>query len=788
MSQLAENDSGTTALAVLRPSPPPPRRGFSVALKLTLFVGLTLSVLLAGLLAGSGFYWRNVLRKQVDAQLSAVAASRRDMVHAQLDLLLQRMTVNTDRGEFRGFLQEVSKGQPDPAGEAWSQASLLYVADGKPVVSASLTDAKGLIILSSDPADVGRVITTTSEFQAGLHEAHVGWPRPVESRFQATLTAPVRPRSEPHKVVGVLLATVDVSALAAALRDVTGLGATGEALLGVRQGDQFRFLFPPRHAPALVTVPLAVAPPLGATAEGQAAFSKARDYRGVAVLEASEPIDYRGWTLVVKMDEAEAYAPVDRALRLMGLAGLAVIALGLAGASILALRFTRPVRRLAEAATRVANGDYAAQVPVQSSDELGALSVSFNKMTAAIRARGDERDAAERALRTSETNARDAEAALREADRRKDEFLAMLGHELRNPLSAIANAARLWREVEHDDAETAALARDIVERQTAHLSRLVDDLLDVARITEGKILLRRRPVEAAGAVRRAAEALRPLFEERRHQLILQLPEGEPLRLHADPTRLEQIVANLLTNAAKYTPDGGHITVTARREDHEAVVDVTDNGIGIAPELLAHIFELFTQADHSLDRPVGGLGLGLNLSRQLVELHGGTLSAHSAGPGRGATFTMRLPTVDEDEPSAALVPRPLSPAPHRHRVLLVDDNVDTARSLSRLLTRRGHEVATAYDGLVAIRIAHEFRPDVLLLDLGLPGLDGYALARRLRADGFATAPMIAISGYAQEADRARAQEAGFNRHFAKPVDFESLAALLAAASSDMLADP
>jgi signal transduction histidine kinase/CheY-like chemotaxis protein len=490
---------------------------------------------------------------------------------------------------------------------------------------------------------------------------------------------------------------------------------------------------------------------------------KGSDYRGVPVIAAGQPIGYGDWWLIVKMDAKEAYLPILRVVQLEALAGLVVIALGLVAAYFVARRFTRPVRQLAQAAARITKGDYQMAVPVNSADEFGILSANFNEMTGAIRTRRAERDR--------------AEEALRQADRRKDEFLAMLGHELRNPLSAIANAVRLWS-LAGDDHSATDLAREVIERQTSNLSRLVDDLLDVARITEGKIDLRTRPVDLCEAIRGAVGAAQPLIEERRHELILLLESDAKIYVEADPTRLEQIIANLLSNAIKYTRKGGEIRVEARQEGSEAVILVSDSGIGIAPGALPHIFELFTQGDRSLDRAMGGLGIGLNLCRRLVQLHGGSITASSEGTGCGATFTVRLPTTNAPKP-AMLPQSPAHPTPiHRQRrILLVDDNQDTVRSLARLLSMRGHEVATAFDGVAALKLAQEFQPDFLLLDIGLPGLDGYELARRLRAGGFARTPIVAISGYAQEGDRARSREAGFNYHFAKPVDFEALAELI-----------
>jgi signal transduction histidine kinase/ActR/RegA family two-component response regulator len=765
MSDLAENDPGSAAqrdVAPTRPLVPPSRLFHSMAFKLTLLVALALTLMLAGLLAGSSFYWRTVLRAQVDRQLSAVAASRRDMVQARLAMLLQRITLNTDRGEVRGFLYELAEGRSETNNRESTQASLNLIANGHPVISTAVVDKDGKIVLSSSPQEVGREITKTSEFQAGLHEAHVGWPRAVGNRFEATLTAPIRTRADPKRVYGVMIATVDVSDLAAALSDTTGLGQTGEALLAVRIDNNLRFLFPPRNAPETTTVPLEAAPALAAASSGRTEFFKTRDYRNIPVLAAGQPINYRGWALAVKIDQAEAYSPVDRALQIGALAGLALIAGSLVVAYLLARSFMKPVRQLAEAAARVAGGDDASQVPVSSADELGALSASFNTMVAAIHARRTERDA--------------AEETLRETDRRKDEFLAVLGHELRNPLSAISHAVRVI-EASADDPHADEAARQVITRQTGNLTRLVEDLLDVARISKGKIELRKQPVEIGQALIRAVETIRRLADERRHSVDLVLTSGGQLWIEADSTRLDQIITNLLINAVKYTPDGGRITVTERLDGRDAVITVRDNGIGIAPDMLTQIFELFTQVDRSLAHPAGGLGIGLHLCHQLVDLHGGTITAQSGGIGKGATFTLRFPIVRTPVPATpSILAKPRAAGAGR-RVLLVDDNVDTVHSMTRLLKMRGHDVATATDGLEALKVAREFLPDFILLDIGLPSMDGYSLARRLRAEGFTDTPIVAVSGYAQQSDRNRSREAGFNHHFAKPIDFEALAELI-----------
>lgn len=744
----------------------PASRGSLVG-KLTLLVALTLALLLTVLLTGSWFYWRAEVRKSADAHLSAVATSRRNLAQAEITQLLQRVELNTDRGEMRGFLYETANKRDVTVNRDASLVSLQRIANGKPILNAAIADTSGRVLLSTEPTLVGLDVGTRAEFIAALTRPNFGKPVSRNGLFESILAAPIRTRSEPNRIYGVLLVKADVSALAATLSDPAGLGKTGEALLAAREGNQLRFLFPPRNSPATVTVPLSAAPALDLATRGVTTFRRVQDYRGVAALAAARPLDYGGWGLVVKMDEREAYAPIARALRLGVTFGLIVAAVGLGAAYLLARNFLRPVRQLATAAARVAGGDYHAPVPVNSADELGALSASFNEMTAAIRAHSAERDR--------------AEAALREADRRKDEFIAMLGHELRNPLSAIANAARLWKEA-GDETESAKMAQDVIERQTANLGRHVEDLLDVVRITEGKIELRRQFIDVGETIARAVEVARVLIEEKRHTLELTLAPRGLRCIEADPTRIEQILVNLLINAAKYTPAGGRIAVAERQVGSDVIITVSDNGHGIAPQMLPEIFELFTQADGSLARASGGLGIGLSLCRQLVELHGGTISAHSDGVGCGAEFTVRLPSVSRPAASpGAPAPTPTAPAAKPRRILIVDDNRDTIRLLSRLLIRRGHEVSTAYDGLSALDVAREFQPDFLLLDIGLPGLDGYSLARRLRASGFPQTPMIAISGYAQESDRALAREAGFDHHFSKPVDFDALAELVASAA-------
>jgi len=374
------------------------------------------------------------------------------------------------------------------------------------------------------------------------------------------------------------------------------------------------------------------------------------------------------------------------------------------------------------------------------------------------------------------TRLKQAEAAMREADRRKDEFLALLSHELRNPLAPILTAAELMEL--RGDVSTPH-EREVIIRQSQHLVRLVDDLLDVSRVARGKVTLARKRLELATVVAKAVEATAPLLEQRRHRLYLSVPQTG-LAMEADEVRLTQVVSNLLTNAARYTESGGRIDVTAEREGGEVVLSVRDTGQGIDAALLPHVFDMFVQGPRGTDRLEGGLGLGLSLVRTLTELHGGKASAHSEGPGRGSTFTVRLPA---SAPLAAGANGPGTAARPVNgdvalRVLVVDDNRDAAEMISILLSRAGHQVEIAADASQALSTVDAFQPQVAILDIGLPVMDGYALGRELRARlGSSTPVLIALTGYGQEQDQRRSAEAGFASHLVKPVDAKHLVHLV-----------
>jgi signal transduction histidine kinase len=409
-------------------------------------------------------------------------------------------------------------------------------------------------------------------------------------------------------------------------------------------------------------------------------------------------------------------------------------------------------------------------------DFLGKAWMSPQSVTRAVE------NAAERHLMAQEL--RQSQRELRDADRRKDEFLATLAHELRNPLAPIRTGLEILRRGGAPD-ELAARTQDVMERQLSHLVRLVDDLLDVSRISRGMVELRPERIELRTIVEHAVETSRPLVEVGRHTLVIEVPQA-PVWVSGDLTRLAQVVSNLLNNSAKYTPSGGRIELTAGVEDGAAgsmpFVRVSDDGIGIAPEMLPRVFDLFAQVDRTLDRSKGGLGIGLSLVRRLVEMHGGTIDAKSRGIGQGSSFTVRLPLASATAEASLRTPRPCEPtrAPRAgRRVLVVDDNLDAAETMAMLLELAGHEAITAASGPAALESARAWQPELVFLDIGLPGMDGNEVARRLRADPRTSQMvLVALTGWGSDEDKRRSKDAGFDLHLVKPVGPEVVADVLA----------
>jgi signal transduction histidine kinase/CheY-like chemotaxis protein len=372
---------------------------------------------------------------------------------------------------------------------------------------------------------------------------------------------------------------------------------------------------------------------------------------------------------------------------------------------------------------------------------------------------------------------------LRDSDRRKDEFLATLAHELRNPLAPIRNALQIIR-LTGSEVPAIGQARIMMERQLRQMVRLIDDLLDVSRINRGKLELRKERVELAAVITNAVETARPMIEAAGHELTIALGE-QPVYLDADPVRLGQVFSNLLNNSAKYMERGGHIWLTSTRGEKEVTISVRDTGIGIPPGALSAIFDMFTQVDRSLEKSQGGLGIGLTLVKRLVEMHGGSIEARSEGPGRGAEFVARLPVASvEEAPKLASVCEELESRSPACRILVADDNRDAAESMGMLLRLSGNEVRTVNDGLKAIEEAAVFRPDLILLDIGMPQMNGYEAARRIRAQQWGKSMvLVALTGWGQEEDRRRASEAGFDQHFTKPVSPADLDQLVAGLQTD-----
>jgi signal transduction histidine kinase/ActR/RegA family two-component response regulator len=461
-----------------------------------------------------------------------------------------------------------------------------------------------------------------------------------------------------------------------------------------------------------------------------------------------------GWVAAVVVERARLDAPVrTMALGVSGL-GLSAVLFAALGAFLVSRRLSRGIVAASRAADDLAEGRRP-ELAASGVEEVDRLSDALARSAELLAERERERD----------HNLARAEASRAEAEREsraKDEFLAMLGHELRNPLAPIVSAVELLRRRGLDRSRELA----VIDRQARQLVHLTDDLLDIARITRGRIALRLEPVRLASAVSRAAETVGPILEERGHQLNVDVPSD--LVVRGDPVRLAQVVGNLLSNAARYTPPGGHIQVRARRESGQAVLEVEDDGQGMPPDLVSRAFDLFVQGPRAPDRHEGGLGLGLTLVRRLVELHGGSVSARSPGPGRGSTFTVALPTTAE-APAPAPVARPAHSS-RGHRILVVDDNADSAELMSELLSQAGHQVIAAHDGFAALRALDGFDPEVAFLDVGLPVMDGYELAGRIAQRLGDRAPaFVSITGYGQPSDRERSRAAGFQRHVVKPAD-------------------
>lgn len=487
------------------------------------------------------------------------------------------------------------------------------------------------------------------------------------------------------------------------------------------------------------------------------------------------------------------YDLVGRIRAYLGIFAL-ITAMSLGAALLLSAALQRVITVPLEAITRVARqvvdrSDFSLRAPKTTEDEIGIVVQAFNRMLDEVQARTLALEQSNESLRDEIQDREAAEQALREADRRKDEFVATLAHELRNPLAPIRHATRILEAPAANDTQRQ-WGREVIARQVEHMALLLDDLLDVSRITRGRLGLKKEIVSLSKLVGTAVETARPVIDAKHHTLTLRLPE-QSIDLNVDPLRIAQALSNLLTNAAKYTDPGGRIDVAAAVSKTGLTIEVSDTGIGIEPASLAQIFEMFSQVESALERSQGGLGIGLALVKGLIQLHGGTVEARSDGVGKGSTFAIHLPY-------AALVldvppPRSASPAEvpagPRCKVLIADDNRDAADSLRMLLMVGGYDVRVAYDGAEALELAKVHQPDAVLLDIGMPGLTGYEVAQAIRRESWgASALLVALTGWGQQEDKERALSAGFDNHFTKPVNSQSIESALAEFASKRVGPP
>jgi signal transduction histidine kinase/CheY-like chemotaxis protein len=682
--------------------------------------------------------------------------------------------------QLRRTLAEVAA---DPAvvqalrtGTASSQAREVMqqlVSDSGPRIEVGLRALSGEVILATT------LTLPTWAFDETLAPDSAGFGR-ARARADSILfeaTAPVR---DGGTLLGSVVRIRKVATNPRSLQTIRGLmGESGGLLFGNADGSLWSDLNRPVEGPP--------------TPDATRYRKQGADY-----IVATYPIRGTPYLFAAEFPVAAVLAPVQTLVREYALLGAIIVLLGVIASFWASGRVTRPLTELTQAAERVAAGERPEPGPaLMRTDEVGRLQRASQTMAENVwQARAEleqqvrdrtraleDQEKAVAALRESEErlqaersrleaalrDLKASEDALRLADRRKDDFLAMLAHELRNPLAPIRNAAQILKLKTPDDPEIQ-WSRDVIHRQVGQMTRLLDDLLDVSRILHNRLELRLQRVDLRDVLTSAVETSGPLISRAGHRLDVELPR-HPIELNGDPVRLAQVFSNLLNNSAKYIAGSGQIRVTAETRNDEVVVRVSDNGIGIPAESLPHIFERFTRVSPSLDGSRDGLGIGLSLVQGLVTLHGGRVTAQSAGPGRGSTFTVELPLAPALTPSTSNGSSPVEPAAaSRQRVLVADDLEDSAETLATLLMLNGHEVWTARDGEEALQVAAERRPGIVLLDIGMPRLDGYEVCRRLRMLPWGRdALIVALTGWGQDRDRRQTEDAGFDHHLVKPVD-------------------
>jgi signal transduction histidine kinase/ActR/RegA family two-component response regulator len=655
----------------------------------------------------------------------------------------------TEAAADPAVIEALRSGVPSPAAH---DALARLPADSVLTVAVGLRSRSGQVVLS-----LNRELPTWAfDESESPDSAGFGRARARSDSIWYEVTAPVYAGGT---LLGDVVRVRRVRATRVTVETVSDLmGEDGALLFGNQDGSLWTNLRRPVDGPP---------------GQGVSRYRKeGRDF-----IVAISPLPGTPYLFAAEFPVAAVLAPARSLVRDFVAIGVVLVGFGLVAGGWASTRVTKPLTELTQAAEAITAGNRPGSASgLAGGDEMIRLQRAFQTMTDSVRQAREELERQVQDRTRALEDLSKSEEALRLADRRKDDFLAMLAHELRNPLAPIRNAVHLFKIKSPSDPDLV-WGRDVIDRQVAQMSRLLDDLLDVSRISHNRLELRLQRVDLESILTSAIETSRPLIDGAGHELTIALP-AEPLHLEADPVRLAQVFSNLLNNSARYSARAGHIRLSAERWDGKVLVSVTDDGVGITPEALPHVFDMFTQVRPSLD---GGLGVGLSLAKGLVGLHGGQVFAESDGAGRGSRFTVQLPlAVPHTAPRDGRAAEPADPpAPSVHRrLLIVDDLEDTADSLAALLRLQGHEVWTAHDGAEAFDAADLARPEIVLLDLGMPKLDGYETCRRIRKQAWGKhLTIVAMTGWGQADDRRRTEEAGFDLHLVKPVDPARLLKLL-----------
>ena len=697
-------------------------------------------------------------------QETAQSVSRlvdRDLYSAEASLQVLAGAPALDSGDLATFYQQARRAQRGEDG--WIT---LLDDGGQQLINTYVP--YGTALPPPKPAFRSSALLAMSHGVTGASGVFLG---AVTGRMMATLNVPTVTRGGRHYLLSGAFTIEHFKRVFASARIPSGV------TVGLLDGDG-RFLARTGAADEMIGK-LARPELVAAIAAAPDGMLRHQTWEGRESYDVYTHSQLSGWTVAVAAPVALIDGAARRATLVAALGTLAALVCALAAALFFGQRHVREIARAAREAINLGQGR--APAPAYSRVvEVNALHAALHAAGARLLTAGQEREQAEAERDELLQREQRARLAAEQQNLAKDQFLAMLGHELRNPLAPISSAAHLLK-MPGLDAARLQYASEVIARQVSHITRLVNDLLDVSRVTRGLVTLNATGLDLRRIVADAVEQSESLVAAKRHHLELSLPP-QPLWVRGDQTRLVQVLSNLLNNAAKYSPPQSRIDITLARQDGAAVLAVRDNGSGIEAGLLPRVFELFSQGEQAPDRAQGGLGLGLALVKSLVELHGGSVVAHSDGSGQGSCFTVRLPLIDAPPPMQVATSQPASAAPGNGglRVLVVDDNVDAADSLALLLREAaGYEVTVCHDGAEALELAAALAPQALILDIGLPDIDGYELARRLRASALtADALMIALTGYSQLEDRARARAAGFDYHLSKPADAQQILKLLA----------